>query len=133
MSTRVLHLLTCVGLKLLVALALATDPWLQPRFYSTMIGPPGSTKTAVDKELRRVLFPIGTPGSGYTIPLLPTPPLSTEIEVELSINSGPALVQALDEHNRILIAPDELSGLVEKARQTTNSPNSFIRRTASPL
>lgn len=123
-SHKVLHLLTCIGLHLSGKVSLATDPWLQPRFYSVMIGPPSSTKSAVEKEMRGILFPKGTEMAGRLT--YPRAPLSTEIAVHYSINSGPALVQLFEETRKIMIAPDEISSMFEKGRSTTASPNSLF-------
>ncbi len=122
---KALYLLIVVGLHLSGRVKLATDPWLQPRFYGCAISPPGQTKSAVDKEVRRVLFPEPQQTGGremYAFPPLPEP----KIGVEFSVNSGPALVQLLEENRRVLLVPDELAGMFEKARQTVNSPNTLF-------
>jgi hypothetical protein len=121
---KILHLLTTVGLHLSDKVKLASDPWLQPRFFGAMLGPPGSTKSAVEKEMRGVLFPKGKEtGSGLTYTHAP---LATDILIQFSVNSGPALVQLFEDNRKILIAPDEITSLFEKGRSTTASPNSLF-------
>lgn len=71
---------------------------LQPRFYSCFIGPPGSGKSAAQNEVVRALDGFG------------------KISVEQSINSGPALVMALQENRRLLYVPDEITGAFKKAQ-----------------
>jgi hypothetical protein len=71
---------------------------LQPRFYSCFIGPPGSGKSAAQREILEALNGLG------------------KISVERSINSGPALVIALDENRRLLYVPDEITGAFKKAQ-----------------
>ncbi len=124
-SHKVLHLLTCLGLHLSGRVTLATDPWLQSRFFAAMVGPPGSTKSAVDKEVRGTLFPRALEQAGEI--RYRHAPLLSDIAVEFSINSGPALTQAFEDNptGKVLIASDELSSLFEKARTTTASPNSL--------
>jgi Protein of unknown function (DUF3987) len=138
---KALALLTGVGLKIAGRVKLATDPWLQTRFYSVSISPPGQTKSAADKEVRRALWPqpLNTHESFETTDdnpnqmslgqqqLYPHPPLEgTPITVEFSVNSGPALVQLLSESPRVFLAPDELAGMFEKARSTSSSPNTLF-------
>jgi hypothetical protein len=71
---------------------------LQPRFYSCFIGPPGSGKSAAQNEVTTALNGMGG------------------ISVERSINSGPALVVALDENRRLVYVPDEITGAFKKAQ-----------------
>ncbi len=137
---KALALLTGIGLKIAGRVKLATDPWLQTRLYSASISPPGQTKSAADKEVRRALWPqpLNT-GESFEMlddnpkqrslgePLYPHPPLEgTPITVEFSVNSGPALVQLLSESPRVFLAPDELAGMFEKARSTSSSPNTLF-------
>jgi hypothetical protein len=108
---------------------LASEPHLQPRFYSALIAGPGRGKTAAINEIHRV-FKAVNGGSYAAWP---------------SIDSGPALVDAFDEQSRtnalkadgtdnvtdvsmskILLSPDELRGLVEKSKVTTNSRNTML-------
>jgi hypothetical protein len=135
---KALALLTGVGLKIAGSVKLATDPWLQTRLYSASISPPGQTKSAADKEVRRALWPqpLNTDESFGTLndnsrkggqQLYPHPPLEgAPIAVEFSVNSGPALVQLLSESPRVFLAPDELAGMFEKARSTSSSPNTLF-------
>jgi hypothetical protein len=71
---------------------------LQPRFYACFIGPPRSLKSTAQKEVNRALDGLG------------------KVSVERSINSGPALVSALDENRRLLYFPDEMTGAFQKAK-----------------
>lgn len=126
-SQKALYTLTVVGLKLSGCVKLATDPWLQPRFYGVSIAPAGQTKSAVEKEMRQILLPQPIQQSGgintYRFPPLPGP----NVTVEFSVNSGPALVQLFgDGATHILLAPDEMTGLFEKARSTATSPNTLM-------
>jgi hypothetical protein len=138
---KALALLTGIGLKIAGRVKLATDPWLQTRLYSASISPPGQTKSAADKEVRRALWPqpLNTDESFETLDdnpkqmslgqqlLYPHPPLDgSPITVEFSVNSGPALVQLLSESPRVFLAPDELAGMFEKARSTSSSPNTLF-------
>jgi hypothetical protein len=70
----------------------------QPRFYSCFIGPPGSGKSAAQKEVNKALAGLGN------------------VAVERSINSGPGLVMALGENRRLLYFPDEITGAFQKAK-----------------
>lgn len=106
---KVLCALTVVGLQMSGWVQLATDPFLQPRFYACMIGPPSTGKSASEKEITRALLPI-----------------FPNIRAELSVDSGPALVEALAEHSRLLLSVDELADTFEKARQTPASHNSLF-------
>src|ERR1017187_336001 len=56
---KILHLLNTIGLHLSGKVSFDVEKWIQPRFYSVMLGPPGSSKTAVDKEVRGMVFPKG--------------------------------------------------------------------------
>ena len=68
--------LAWAGLEMSGCVQLATDPFLQPRFYACMIGPPGTGKSASEKEVRRALGPC-----------------FPQIHVEYSVDSGPALIE----------------------------------------
>jgi hypothetical protein len=96
---KALAAVTYVGLALSGRTQLAA-PYerLQPRFYSCFIGPPGSGKSAAQNEVAKALDGLGS------------------INVERSINSGPALVVALDENRRLLYVPDEITGAFQKAQ-----------------
>ncbi len=106
---KALAALTYAGVAFSKRISLVTDPWLQTRFYSCMIGTAGSGKSAPDMEVRRAVADI-----------------FGEVKVELSIDSGPALVQALDETPRIILAPDELADQFEKAKTSTGGRNSLF-------
>lgn len=71
---------------------------LQPRFYSCFIGPPGSGKSAAQKEVLKALNGLGN------------------VSVERSLNSAPAIVSALDENRRLLYFPDEITAAFNKAK-----------------
>jgi len=107
---------------------LAAEPHIQPRFYTSLIAQPGRGKTAAINEVGRIFKSIS---GGY--------------QCWPSIDSGPALVDAFDEQRRagiikadgndnltdstmskILLAPDELKGLFEKAKITTGSRNTML-------
>jgi hypothetical protein len=98
-SHRALTVLTYVGVALSGHVRLGSGDYenLQPRFYSCLIGPPRSGKSAAMKEVKRAL----KAGLG-------------DVHVIRSIDSGPALVEALNEHPRILLLPDEGSGQFAK-------------------
>jgi hypothetical protein len=76
---KALAAITYMGIGLARRVALQPDHWLQPRFYSCMVGPPGSAKSAAEFEVRRALC------EGQS-------PILRELAVEFSIDSGPALV-----------------------------------------
>ena len=109
---KALSALTYLGIGLARRVKLVSDPWLQPRFYSCLVGPANSGKSAADVEVRRALI-------DSELRVL------KDVYVELSIDSGPALVQALEEHRRLILAPDELADQFEKARAGTTGRNSL--------
>jgi hypothetical protein len=74
---------------------------IQPRFYACFVGPPGSGKSAAQHEVNRALDGVMR---------------VAKVSVETSINSGPALVMALDENRRLLYCPDEITGAFQKAK-----------------
>jgi hypothetical protein len=93
--------LTYVGLALSNRVQLEdNEKHLQPRFYACMVGPPGSGKSAAQQEVCHAL-------SGLA-----------DVQVEFSIDSGPALVEALEEHPRLLYVPDEMTDAFQKAKNT---------------
>jgi len=104
---RALTVIAVVGLKLSGRVYLSSEPFLQPRFYTCLIGPPGTGKSSAVKEVLRALAALG-------------------LHYEYSIDSGPALVQAFDEERKILYSPDELADGFEKAKQTSNGRNSLF-------
>ena len=93
--------LTYVGLAFSGRVRLAdSEKHLQPRFYACMVGPAGSGKSAAQQEVCRALRGL------------------TSVQVEFSIDSGPALVEALEEHPRLLYVPDEMIDAFHKAKHT---------------
>jgi hypothetical protein len=96
---KALTVLTYAGLKISGRVRFA-PPYrhLQPRFYACLVGPFGSGKSAAQEEVSRALSEL--PG----------------VHVEFSVDSGPALVEALEEHSHLLYMPDELSDALQKAR-----------------
>ena len=107
---------------------LAAEPHIQPRFYSALIAAPGRGKTAAVNEITRIMKSI-----------------SSSYRVFSSIDSGPALCDAFSELQRegiikdaatenlsdgniakILLSPDELKGVFEKAKITVSSRNSML-------
>jgi hypothetical protein len=101
--------LVYLGVKISGRVRLASDPHLQPRLYGCMVGPPGTGKTASEKEVRRELEP-----------------LLDDVHCEFSIDSGPALVETLQEFPRLVYTPDEMADAFEKARHTPASRNSLF-------
>ena len=108
---------------------LADEPHLQTRLYSVLVAGPGRGKTAAINEIGRVFKAIN---KGF-------------YEAWPSIDSGPALVDAFDEQNRanlikadgtdnaadvwmskVLLSPDELRGLIERSKVTSNSRNTLL-------
>ena len=105
---------------------LAAEPHIQPRFYVSLIAEPGRGKTAAINEIGRIFKTVNAAYQAWP-----------------SIDSGPALVDAFDEQNRanllradgtdsltdtpkILLVPDELKGLFEKAKITSGSRNTML-------
>ncbi len=127
---KALAVLTYVGIALAGRIKITSDSWLQTRFYSCMVGPPGSGKSAPDVEVQRALFEneLGTPDDE----LNPSRRVVTDVRIELSIDSGPALVQALSGYEneygnaRVVIAPDEMADQFEKAKTTGTGKNSLF-------
>ena len=101
--------LVYLGTKSSGCIRLGSDPFLQPRFYGCMIGPPGTGKSSSEKEVRRELEP-----------------LLDDVHHEYSIDSGPALVEALQEFPRLVYTPDEMADAFEKARCTLSGRNSLF-------
>ena len=108
---------------------LAAEPHIQPRFYVSLIAEPGRGKTAAINEIGRIFKTVNAAYQAWP-----------------SIDSGPALVDAFDEQNRanllradgtdsltdtpkILLVPDELKGLFEKAKITSGSRNTMLDET----
>ena len=106
---------------------LAPEPHIQPRFYTALIAQPGRGKTAAINEVGRIIRP-----------------LCNKYQTFSSIDSGPALVDTFHDQERagiitadgadnlvarttkILLSPDELKGVFEKAKITTGSRNSML-------
>jgi putative DNA primase/helicase len=107
---------------------LVAEPHIQPRFYTALIAGPGRGKTAAINEVNRVMRN-----------------LTNKYQIFSSIDSGPALVDAFQDQIRagimsatgtdnitdsvmakILLSPDELKGVFEKAKITTGSRNSML-------
>ncbi len=109
-SYKALCAVTCAGLKISGRVKLATDPNLQPRFYGLMIGEPNTGKSAADKEVRNAMATV----------------LAGDVWIEYSVDSGPALVEALAERPRLLLAPDEMADQWEKGRATQGGHNSLF-------
>jgi hypothetical protein len=106
---KALCIMCYIGLQISGCAFLASDPYLQPRFYGAMVGPPGTGKSASEKEVRHAAtraFP--------------------DIHIEFSIDSGPALVEALAEHPRTMLVCDEVADTFDKGRQTPGSHNSLF-------
>jgi hypothetical protein len=99
---------------------LDTDPNLQSRLYCCLIGDPQRGKSAALNEIRKVFQQ-----------------LTTRYNCITSVDSGPALVDEFsDRHKaailqddklaRVLIDCDEMKGLFEKSKVTTQSRNSMF-------
>ena len=107
---------------------LHAEPHLQPRFYTALIAQPGRGKTAAINEVTKIFRS-----------------LSSKYQTFSSIDSGPALVDAFNDQVRagvikadatenlqdamtakILLSPDELKGIFEKAKITAGSRNSML-------
>lgn len=107
---------------------LAAESHLQPRFYVALVAQPGRGKTAAINECNRIMRP-----------------LCSKYQVLSSVDSGPSMIDAFNDQLRtsimtgegatsipegvmakIMLAPDELRGLFEKAKITSNSRNSMI-------
>jgi hypothetical protein len=105
---KALGLLTYVGVALSGRVKLAGEPWLQPRLYGCTVGPAGFGKTAVDKEIQAALDGL------------------FNLHVIDSVESGQALVETLSKNPRLMLAPDEISDLFIKGKQTANSNSSLL-------
>jgi putative DNA primase/helicase len=108
--------------------SLKDEPFLQTRFYITLIAPPGRGKSAVIKEVNR-LMKSSLPGKYQVVP---------------AVESGPALVDTFNDINRgeifkaeagtilpnpmakIFLSPDEATSFFEKAKVTSNSRNTLL-------
>jgi hypothetical protein len=103
--------LTYIGIKIAGRVKLASEPKLQTRFYSLMLSEkPGTGKSAADVETRDALATL----------------LDGDVWIELSVDSGPALVEALAEHPRLILAPDEMADQWEKGRAGPGARNTLL-------
>lgn len=115
---KALTALTYVGLALSGRTKLAGGDYdtLQPRFYSCLIGPPGTGKSAAMKEVKRALKGSEHPIKDDSCSGWSRVHNLGDVHVLESMNSGPALVKSLSRHSRLLLLPDEASGIFEKAK-----------------
>lgn len=107
---------------------LAAEPHIQPRMYVALLAQPGRGKTAAINEISKIMKT-----------------LTNNYKVFSSIDSGPALVDAFNEQvtqgilkadvndnlsdcatAKILLSPDEIRGIFEKAKITAGSRNSML-------
>jgi cytochrome c556 len=107
---------------------LVAEPHVQPRFYSVLVAQPNRGKSAAINETNKIMRGI-----------------SNKYQLLSSVDSGPALVDALNDQLRngiikadgtdnlteavmakILLSPDEIKGIFEKAKITTGSRNSML-------
>jgi Protein of unknown function (DUF3987) len=100
---KALAIIVWVGLMLSGRIQLISDPWLQTRFYALLVGMPGGAKSAAMQEVRRAFQEI------------------TNFAVELSEDSGPALVEALLQNPHLMLFADELADQFEKSKVMGNS------------
>jgi hypothetical protein len=107
---KALAAITYMGIGLARRVSLVPDHWLQPRFYACLVATASAGKSAAEFEVRRAL----------------TGDVLKDVYVELSIDSGPALVQALQENRRLILSPDELADQFEKARAGATGRNSLF-------
>lgn len=105
---KALAIMTCVGLALAGRIHLSSDPWLQPRFYALNVGKPNSGKSAACVEVTKALKD------------------ACSYWTEFSVDSGPALVEALSQNPRYLLLPDEMADQFEKAKVTGSGRNSLF-------
>lgn len=118
---KIMALVTRAGLMLSGRVKLEGETHLQPRFYTCMIAPPHAGKTAANNEVERLFLP------------------KHDYLSVTSIDSGPALVDTFQEISekyalydargeraaRLLLNPDELRDLFEKAKASKESRNSI--------
>lgn len=107
---------------------LTAEPHIQPRFYTALIAQPGRGKTAAINEVSKIMKGVASNYKQFS-----------------SIDSGPALVDAFNEQRKdsimktdvnqtlseslapkILLSPDEIKGVFEKAKITAGSRNSML-------
>jgi hypothetical protein len=109
---------------------------LQPRFYTVLVSPPNRGKTASINESRdsmKLITQIAKDQAAKANSVSPTPRIFADVENLPSADSGPFLVQEFfdvakdanekylssfcsDNRAKILLDPDELSDVFEKAR-----------------
>jgi hypothetical protein len=92
--------LAVVGMKISGRSKLASDPFMQPRLYGCLIGPPNTAKSPTISRMIAALAPV----------------MQGDVFCEESIDSAAALVEALREHNRLLLTPDEMADAFVKGR-----------------
>jgi hypothetical protein len=115
---KIMAAVTRVGLMLAGKVSLETEPHLQPRFYTCAIADKGRGKSAANNEVARRLNPLA---DYHNIP---------------SVDSGPALVDAFSEEDanidrethlaKVLLNPDEMIDLFEKAKLSRDGRNSIF-------
>jgi RepB DNA-primase from phage plasmid len=108
---------TRIGLMLTGRVCLGSEPFLQPRFYTCLVAPPGRGKGAATNETRCL---------DGVCDYLWVP----------SVDSGPALVDAFVEQaerfenptglSKVLLIPDEMTYLFEKSKSGRDSRNSLF-------
>lgn len=112
---RIMAAFTHIGLMLSGKVKLENEQFIQPRFYTCLIGAPNSGKSAAINDVSLFLF------QGF--------------KRIRSVDSGPALVETFfelaeetidTEPVRALLAPDEMRDAFEKAKQVTSSRNSLF-------
>jgi hypothetical protein len=103
---KVAALFTVIGAILSGKVGLEGASHIQPRLYTCEIGIKGSGKSGANKEVKDALRP-----------------LMGDVFLQPSVDSGPALVQSLRQHPRMILDPDELSDLFEKARASKEGKN----------
>lgn len=111
--------ITRIGLSLSDKVFLHGEPWLQPRFYTVLIGKRWTGKGAAISETKKLDRGVDL----YTV-------ISGSTEI-LSADSGPALIDSFEEISttprRILLVSDEISGLFEKGKSAKDSRNTLLK------
>src|SRR6267154_3963786 len=111
---KIMAAVTRVGLMLSGKVQLEGEPHLEPRFYTCMVAPPSSGKTASIAEVSKRIK-----GDFISIP---------------SVDSGPALVDTFGGINKqnpsgglakVLLSPDEMKDIFEKAKASRDGRNSL--------
>jgi hypothetical protein len=113
---KVMAAVTRVGLLLSGKTFLEGERYLQSRFYTCFIAPPWCGKSASLNDVGRLL--------------------NADFETVPSIDSGPALVETFHDMGkgvygevprRLLLNPDEIRDVFEKAKAVSNSRNSLLK------